>query len=351
MSDGGGRDREHDGSGGFLGWIERVGNKVPHPAIIFLGLIVGVIVLSAVLAWAGRQRDDRGRRARAVRGRPRLQRRRVDVPLATSTRPSEAVPDYEIVTETIEVKSLLSGDGIRSHVHHRRAELQRLRRGRGDPGRDDRRRRRRGGRADRRADPQDGAGRARPARSPSSSCCSAASRASPPTPGYLVLIPLGAAAFASLGRQPARRHRRGVRRRQRGVLRQHPDHPGRRHHHRGHQRDHGRRRAQRRAAQRHAELLLLDRLDDLLRDRDDVPHREVRRAAARARGTPPSGRPTRRSTTCPSGDELAHEARGLRLAGIYTLVAIVDHRAADRSCRTPRCATPTPARSSATRRS
>ena len=38
--------------GGFLGWIERVGNKVPHPAIIFLGLIVGVIVLSAVLAWA-----------------------------------------------------------------------------------------------------------------------------------------------------------------------------------------------------------------------------------------------------------------------------------------------------------
>ena len=39
-------------SGGFLGWIERVGNKVPHPAIIFLGLIVGVVVLSAVLAWA-----------------------------------------------------------------------------------------------------------------------------------------------------------------------------------------------------------------------------------------------------------------------------------------------------------
>ena len=44
--------------------------------------------------------------------------------------------------------------------------------------------------------------------------------------GYLVLIPLGAAAFASLGRQPARRHRRGVRRGQRVVLRQHPDHAG-----------------------------------------------------------------------------------------------------------------------------
>ena len=34
------------GQKGFLGWVERVGNKVPHPAIIFLGLIVGVIVLS-----------------------------------------------------------------------------------------------------------------------------------------------------------------------------------------------------------------------------------------------------------------------------------------------------------------
>ena len=29
-----------DDGGGFLGWIEKVGNKVPHPALIFLGLIV-----------------------------------------------------------------------------------------------------------------------------------------------------------------------------------------------------------------------------------------------------------------------------------------------------------------------
>ena len=34
----------------FLDGIERIGNKVPHPAIIFLGLCVLVIVLSAVLA-------------------------------------------------------------------------------------------------------------------------------------------------------------------------------------------------------------------------------------------------------------------------------------------------------------
>lgn len=31
--------------------IERVGNKVPHPVIIFLALCVTIIVLSQVLAW------------------------------------------------------------------------------------------------------------------------------------------------------------------------------------------------------------------------------------------------------------------------------------------------------------
>ncbi|MEZ5139741.1 MAG: AbgT family transporter [Acidimicrobiales bacterium] len=37
----------------MLGFIERVGNKVPHPAVLFLGLCVGLILLSQVLAWAG----------------------------------------------------------------------------------------------------------------------------------------------------------------------------------------------------------------------------------------------------------------------------------------------------------
>ncbi|HET7094656.1 MAG TPA: AbgT family transporter, partial [Thermomicrobiales bacterium] len=43
-------DEQSNAPGGFLGWIERAGNKVPHPVIIFLYLIVGVIVLSAILA-------------------------------------------------------------------------------------------------------------------------------------------------------------------------------------------------------------------------------------------------------------------------------------------------------------
>ena len=38
-------------SGGWLGTIERIGNKVPHPVLMFLYLIIGVIVLSAILDW------------------------------------------------------------------------------------------------------------------------------------------------------------------------------------------------------------------------------------------------------------------------------------------------------------
>lgn len=43
------------GSGGVFGFIERVGDKVPHPAIIFLILCAIVIVLSQILYAAGVQ--------------------------------------------------------------------------------------------------------------------------------------------------------------------------------------------------------------------------------------------------------------------------------------------------------
>ena len=36
-----------------LDLIERVGNKVPNPVLMFLYLILLVIILSAILAWAG----------------------------------------------------------------------------------------------------------------------------------------------------------------------------------------------------------------------------------------------------------------------------------------------------------
>jgi aminobenzoyl-glutamate transport protein len=39
--------------GGFLGWIERAGNRVPHPVMIFVYLMLIVIVLSAILGLMG----------------------------------------------------------------------------------------------------------------------------------------------------------------------------------------------------------------------------------------------------------------------------------------------------------
>jgi aminobenzoyl-glutamate transport protein len=73
----------------LLDVIERVGNKVPHPAIMFLALCVGVIVLSQLLAWAGVSAT-------------------YDV-----ARPTGRPGDYEIVTQTVAIQGLLTADGIR----------------------------------------------------------------------------------------------------------------------------------------------------------------------------------------------------------------------------------------------
>jgi aminobenzoyl-glutamate transport protein len=72
----------------FLDAVERIGNAVPHPAVIFLILILIVIALSVLLAALG----------------VGVTYDRVD----TTT--------YEIVSTTTEVRSLLSADGIRFMV-------------------------------------------------------------------------------------------------------------------------------------------------------------------------------------------------------------------------------------------
>ena len=96
---------------GFLGWIERVGNKVPHPAIIFLGLIVGVIILSAILAWADVKVTTEV--AEPVGAEVSQEYDGGTTYPSLDHDPEEAVPEYEIVEETIEVKSLMSADGVR----------------------------------------------------------------------------------------------------------------------------------------------------------------------------------------------------------------------------------------------
>ncbi|TDU83333.1 aminobenzoyl-glutamate transport protein [Kribbella voronezhensis] len=95
----------------LLDGIERVGNKVPHPALIFLGLIVIVIVASQVLSWAGTSVTIDIAEPATVAVSPEYPQG-TSVP-GTDTPPPPAVPDYELHKETIKAESLLTGDGIR----------------------------------------------------------------------------------------------------------------------------------------------------------------------------------------------------------------------------------------------
>jgi aminobenzoyl-glutamate transport protein len=96
----------------ILGFIERVGNKVPHPAVLFIGLCAGLIVLSQILAWA-----DWSATYEVVKPPVEVVE---ELDVGGSILPAELVPgeqadagSYEVVTETAEVESLLSTDGIR----------------------------------------------------------------------------------------------------------------------------------------------------------------------------------------------------------------------------------------------
>ena len=95
----------------FLDAIERLGNKVPHPALIFLGLIVIVIVLSHVLYLTGASVTTDVAEPGSVPAVPDYEGGTV-VP-GYPHPPVGAVPDYEIERETITANSLLTGDGIR----------------------------------------------------------------------------------------------------------------------------------------------------------------------------------------------------------------------------------------------
>jgi aminobenzoyl-glutamate transport protein len=107
-------EEPHHKPGGMqrvLDGIERVGNKVPHPALIFLALIVLVIVLSQILSWAGTSVTTEVAEPATVQVAP-------EYPQGTSVPgndapPAAVVPDFEIHHETITAESLLTGDGIR----------------------------------------------------------------------------------------------------------------------------------------------------------------------------------------------------------------------------------------------
>jgi aminobenzoyl-glutamate transport protein len=95
----------------ILGAIERGGNRMPNPAILFVWLCVFVIVLSALLAWADVKITYQVAKPPPVSVEEVVQ--------GGSTQPSGGLPDasvqegeYEIVEQTAAVQSLLSSDGV-----------------------------------------------------------------------------------------------------------------------------------------------------------------------------------------------------------------------------------------------
>ncbi len=106
---------EAEKSDGLLGAIERLGNKVPTPAIMFVYLIAGLMVLSAIVAAFDVSvtedvaipvpfellQDIRGALGGSV------------VPYDVVTNEIVELPDYVVQETTFEVRSLLSIDGLR----------------------------------------------------------------------------------------------------------------------------------------------------------------------------------------------------------------------------------------------
>lgn len=101
--------------GGLFGLIERIGNKVPHPVLMFLYLIIGLMVLSHILFLLGVSVTDtiavpvpqdsidfiRGALGGSV------------VPYDPVTGQVLEIPKYVIEERTIPIRSLLTTEGIR----------------------------------------------------------------------------------------------------------------------------------------------------------------------------------------------------------------------------------------------
>ena len=143
--------------------------------------------------------------------------------------------------------------------------------------------------------------------------------------GYLILIPLGAAAFLSVGRHPLAGLAAAYAGVSAGFAVNVLHHPARRPAHRGHQRGDRARRPER-VDRPHRQPLVRDRLDDLRRHRHHVRRRADHRAEPR------HVRAAR--TTCHVDEEVPEgEARGLRFATWAALAAGRRRRAADGAAR------------------
>jgi aminobenzoyl-glutamate transport protein len=99
----------------MLDTIEKAGNKVPHPVIMFIYLIAFIAVLSAVLAWIDVTVTEEIAEPVPKQELADLRDALGGTIIAYDvfTEQEAVIPDYIIVEETIEVRSLLSVEGIR----------------------------------------------------------------------------------------------------------------------------------------------------------------------------------------------------------------------------------------------
>ncbi len=94
----------------MLDTVERVGNKVPHPVLMFAYLILGVIVLSAILGLLGVSVTEQIAVAVPLAVTPDFYE---DIGQYTLSGVGTQDVDFVIKEQTIPIKSLLSIDGIR----------------------------------------------------------------------------------------------------------------------------------------------------------------------------------------------------------------------------------------------
>ncbi len=95
----------------LLDGVERVGNKVPHPVLMFAYLILFIIIISSVLGWLGVSVTEEIAVPLPVAAQPNyyedLSQPSVGLPAIAD------VTQYEIQTTTIPIKPILSVEGIR----------------------------------------------------------------------------------------------------------------------------------------------------------------------------------------------------------------------------------------------
>jgi aminobenzoyl-glutamate transport protein len=101
----------HTAMGRLLDVIERAGNKVPHPVLMFLYLIIGVIALSAILAFAGVSVTEEIVVPDAVEVVPDYYEDTTQPILEPENLDYQS--DFHIEEVTIPIKSLLDTEGIR----------------------------------------------------------------------------------------------------------------------------------------------------------------------------------------------------------------------------------------------